>query len=124
MNKKYPTLACLLLVICPALFAEPNANQLPEGGIISSGVASISADKNYPQLNINQSSQRAIINWQSFDIGERQLLIFINQTARLLLLTKLIAIIQVRFLDRFVLRVKLFCKILRVYILEKIHVLM
>ena len=89
MNKKYPTLACLLLVICPALFAEPNANQLPEGGIISSGVASISADKNYPQLNINQSSQRAIINWQSFDIGEQAAVNFYQPNSTSITLNKI-----------------------------------
>jgi len=89
MNKKYPTLACLLLVICPSLFAEPNVTQLPQGGIISSGVASISADNNYPQLNINQSSQRAIINWQSFDIGEQAAVNFYQPNSTSVTLNKI-----------------------------------
>ncbi|MDA7736744.1 autotransporter-associated beta strand repeat-containing protein [Porticoccus sp.] len=89
MNKKYPTLACLLLVICPSLFAEPNVTQLPQGGIISSGVASISADNNYPQLNINQSSQRAIINWQSFDIGEQAAVNFYQPNSTSITLNKI-----------------------------------
>jgi filamentous hemagglutinin family protein len=41
---------------------------LPQGGEISSGQAAITTVSN-TQLNIDQASQRAVINWNSFDIG-------------------------------------------------------
>ena len=44
--------------------------QLPAGGAIASGQAAISAGAGI--LNVNQTSQQAIINWQSFSIGAGQ----------------------------------------------------
>ena len=44
--------------------------QLPAGGAIASGQAAISARAGI--LNVNQTSQQAIINWQSFSIGAGQ----------------------------------------------------
>jgi len=44
--------------------------QLPSGGSVANGQAAISAGPGI--LNINQSSQQAIINWQSFSIGAGQ----------------------------------------------------
>lgn len=52
----------------PALvFAAPPADQLPTGGQIVAGQANIS--QNGANMNITQTSDRAAINWQSFDIG-------------------------------------------------------
>ena len=44
-----------------------NANALPTGGKVVAGTVSISQARN--TMNINQSSQRAVINWNSFDVG-------------------------------------------------------
>lgn len=45
----------------------PPPNSLPTGGQLSAGQASISA--NGANMVINQSSNRAAINWQSFNVG-------------------------------------------------------
>ncbi|MBU3578129.1 MBG domain-containing protein [Polynucleobacter sp. UK-Kesae-W10] len=49
-------------------FAAPAANALPTGGQVVAGSASINTAGN--TMNINQSSQRAVINWNSFDVGK------------------------------------------------------
>ncbi|PUE43375.1 filamentous hemagglutinin N-terminal domain-containing protein [Limnohabitans sp. Hippo3] len=48
-------------------WAAPATNALPTGGNVVQGAASMAQSAN--QLNITQSTQRAAINWQSFDIG-------------------------------------------------------
>jgi fibronectin-binding autotransporter adhesin len=50
----------------PSLAQIP-ANTLPTGGTVTSGSAVIAQNNN--TLNINQSSQKAIINWSTFDVG-------------------------------------------------------
>ncbi|RAZ42303.1 hypothetical protein DP176_07075 [Polynucleobacter paneuropaeus] len=52
-----------------ALAAPPAANALPTGGKVVAGTAAISQAGN--TMNINQSSQRAVINWNSFDVGSK-----------------------------------------------------
>jgi hypothetical protein len=52
-----------------ALAAPPAANALPTGGKVVAGTAAISQAGN--TMNINQSSQRAVINWNSFDVGSQ-----------------------------------------------------
>ena len=72
----------LALIFCLSFFArtvaaEPAINQLPQGGLVTNGSASIAVDAtNSAVLNINQLSQRAIINWQSFNVGERAIVKF------------------------------------------------
>ncbi|MCX7241440.1 MAG: ESPR domain-containing protein [Burkholderiales bacterium] len=48
--------------------AQTAASTLPNGGQVTAGSASISAAGNY--LTVQQASQRAAINWQSFSIGK------------------------------------------------------
>jgi filamentous hemagglutinin family protein len=55
-------LAIALLFASPALLAQPT------GGRVVSGQASIGAPAN-GLMTINQTSQKAILNWQSFSIG-------------------------------------------------------
>ena len=62
--------ACAVFVLTGALLAPaPSLSQtLPSGGTVTHGTATIGA----PQagtLNINQSSNRAIIDWSSFSVG-------------------------------------------------------
>jgi filamentous hemagglutinin family protein len=61
-------LACALLAafwtVAPAYAAS---NTLPTGGSVASGSATINQSGN--TLNINQSTNSAIINWQSFSVG-------------------------------------------------------
>ena len=64
-------IACLVGVALPAAAAPPTspaANALPTGGQVTSGSATISQSGN--TLNINQSTQKMIANWGSFDIGK------------------------------------------------------
>ena len=49
-------------------YAGPVANALPTGGQIAAGTATISQSTNV--MNINQSTQRAVINWDSFNVGK------------------------------------------------------
>ena len=65
-------LAGLLLAapIAPSLAAPPNppaANQLPTGGKVVAGQAGIA--QSGATLNINQSSNRAAIDWATFNVG-------------------------------------------------------
>ncbi|MEW6454896.1 MAG: filamentous hemagglutinin N-terminal domain-containing protein, partial [Pseudomonadota bacterium] len=45
------------------------AQQLPSGGTVTAGSATITTP-NTTTLNVNQSTNQAIINWQSFSIGQ------------------------------------------------------
>lgn len=65
--------------------APPPPLTLPQGGVVAAGTASISqAAPN--QLNINQLSQQAVINWNSFNIGGQASVNFVqpNSTASIL----------------------------------------
>ena len=52
------------------------ANELPQGGSVTAGEATIGSAGS--AMNINQASQRAIIDWQSFSVGQANA-VFINQ---------------------------------------------
>jgi hypothetical protein len=47
--------------------AAPAANALPSGGQVAAGSASIAT--NGSTMTVTQSSQRAVVNWNSFDVG-------------------------------------------------------
>ncbi|MEA9983553.1 filamentous hemagglutinin N-terminal domain-containing protein, partial [Herbaspirillum sp. RTI4] len=64
-------LASALLSGSALLLSEPPkalAQTLPQGGVVAAGAASI-AQTNANSLLINQSSNRAVLNWNSFNIG-------------------------------------------------------
>ena len=48
--------------------APVSANQLPTGGQVNAGQASISQSGN--TLNVNQTSQRAVVDWSTFNVGK------------------------------------------------------
>lgn len=50
------------------VYADPNLNQLPTGGQITQGVASINQVGN--ALTIQQSTDNIVAEWESFNIGE------------------------------------------------------
>ena len=56
--------------------AAPGINELPTGGQLSAGTASISQTTNI--MTINQSTNRAAVNWSTFNVGA-QATININQ---------------------------------------------
>ena len=53
-----------------------NAYALPTGGVVSAGSASIGSGAG--TTTINQSSQNAAINWQSFSIGQGEAVRFVQ----------------------------------------------
>ena len=55
------------------------AGDLPSGGVVSHGSAKMTYSKDH--LNIDQSSAKAIINWQSFSVGTNKSVHFDQPTA-------------------------------------------
>ncbi|WP_404712191.1 filamentous hemagglutinin N-terminal domain-containing protein [Sphingomonas sp. MMS24-J13] len=64
------------------------AQGLPTGGNVSAGAASIAG--NGATLTINQSSQSAAINWQSFDIAAGKSVVFVQPNANAVALNRVI----------------------------------
>ncbi|PUE10299.1 YDG domain-containing protein [Limnohabitans sp. T6-20] len=69
-------------------WAQPAANALPTGGAVVQGAASMAQSAN--QLNITQASQRAAINWQSFDIGSSAKVNVVQPNAQAVLLNRVL----------------------------------
>ncbi|MDR0672208.1 MAG: filamentous hemagglutinin N-terminal domain-containing protein [Zoogloeaceae bacterium] len=59
-----------LALAVSALFAAPSLHAAPEGGHVAAGRATIVRQGG--DTRITQDSQRAIINWKSFDIGKTE----------------------------------------------------
>lgn len=68
MKRHLIFLITLSLVLLEANGA-PLPNALPSGANIVSGAAAVSQSNN--QMQVNQSSQKAIIRWESFNIGDK-----------------------------------------------------
>ena len=62
-----PTLLALALFSLNTAYAAPAPTQLPTGGTLAAGAATIA--QNGSTLNINQTSNRAALNWQTFNVG-------------------------------------------------------
>ena len=56
-----------------------DANTLPTGGQVTAGSANIATAGN--TMTVNQGSQRAIINWQSFDVGSSASVNFVQPSS-------------------------------------------
>ncbi len=59
--------------------AAISATQLPQGGKVVAGSATIGQSGN--NLNINQSSNRAVLNWNSFNVGAQAQVNFVQPSA-------------------------------------------
>lgn len=66
--------ATVLLVLSLPAHAQPAPNARPMGGVVVAGSAVISRTSN--NTAIDQSSQRAAVNWQSFNVGSQQSVTF------------------------------------------------
>ncbi|PZN85230.1 MAG: hypothetical protein DM484_01680, partial [Candidatus Methylumidiphilus alinenensis] len=64
----HPIVLGLQLVLAGAAMAGPAPTALPTGGQVVSGQATIS-QPGAAQLQINQATQQATLNWQTFNIG-------------------------------------------------------
>ncbi len=62
----------------------PEANQLPTGGSVVRGTATISqtATAEAAAMMINQTSQRAVVNWDSFNLGSAASITFVQPNAQ------------------------------------------
>ncbi len=69
-------------------WAAPATNALPTGGTVVQGAASMSQNAN--QLNIQQATQRAAINWQSFNIGAAATVNVAQPNAQAVLLNRVV----------------------------------
>ncbi|PUE10296.1 filamentous hemagglutinin N-terminal domain-containing protein [Limnohabitans sp. T6-20] len=69
-------------------WAAPANNALPTSGTVVQGAASMAQSAN--QLNITQSTQRAAINWQSFDIGSQARVQVYQPNAQSVLLNRVV----------------------------------
>lgn len=56
-----------VLVLALPVQAAPAADALPTGGVVTEGAATISSSGS--RMDINQTTQRAAIDWQTFNIG-------------------------------------------------------
>ena len=69
-----------------AIAAPPAPNQLPTGGQIAAGVASMMTNGN--TMTVTQSSNRAAINWNTFDIGSQATVNFVQPGANAVALNR------------------------------------
>ncbi len=76
---------CLPLGTPLAYALDPNA--LPSGGVVSVGSASISSSGS--ALNIHQTSHKAALNWQQFDIGSQARVNFIQPNSQAVALNRI-----------------------------------
>jgi filamentous hemagglutinin family protein len=74
-----PVQLCLTLLLAAGLFAAslPVDAQLPTGGTVVGGSATIT-QSGTSQLTINQTSDRGVIDWRSFSIGQGNRVDFIQ----------------------------------------------
>lgn len=80
--------AVVVMVLGVPADAQPPPNTRPTGGVVVGGSAMIAQTAN--NTTINQSSQRAALNWQSFDVGSRQSVTFQQPNANAIALNTVI----------------------------------
>ncbi|MCW3473886.1 filamentous hemagglutinin N-terminal domain-containing protein [Limobrevibacterium gyesilva] len=74
----------LLVLAMPAQAQAPNAR--PQGGVVSAGAATISQTTN--NTLVTQGSQRAAVDWQSFDVGSSHSVTFQQPNAGAVILNR------------------------------------
>jgi filamentous hemagglutinin family protein len=87
-NARAITLVFLGLSLIAAAFYVGEARALPAGGQVSAGAATIQQAPGQPSLTVNQSSQNAAINWQSFSIGANEAVQFNQPNANSITLNR------------------------------------
>ena len=70
--------------------SPPAVNQLPTGGSVARGTATISqtATAQAAAMTVNQASQRAVINWNTFNIGSNASVNFVQPNAQAVTLNR------------------------------------
>nr|WP_319395362.1 filamentous haemagglutinin family protein [uncultured Desulfobacter sp.] len=67
-------------VIGASSVTAPSSTALPSGGAFTNGSGSISSDETAHYLQVNQESDKAIVAWNTFDIGSASTVYFKNGT--------------------------------------------
>ena len=80
--------SAVLLLAAPPVRAQP-ANARPSGGVVSSGSATIG--NSATTTTINQTSPRAAINWQTFNVGSQQTVDFVQPSASAVALNRVLS---------------------------------
>ena len=78
--------ATVALVLATPAMAQPAPNARPTGGAVVAGSAAISQTAS--NTAINQSSQRAAVNWKSFNVGSQQSVTFNQPSASAMTLNR------------------------------------
>ena len=81
-------MASILIAACAIPAGASSLNTLPTGGQVTAGAASISSTAN--TLTVQQGSQRAAINWQSFSVGSGATVNFIQPNASSVILNRVV----------------------------------
>jgi filamentous hemagglutinin family protein len=70
--------------------APPAINQLPTGGTVARGTATINqtATAQAAAMTVNQTSQRAVVNWNTFNIGSAASVNFVQPNAQAITLNR------------------------------------
>jgi filamentous hemagglutinin family protein len=71
-----------------ALMLASSAYALPTAGVVAAGQATIAAAPG--ALTIHQSSQNAVLNWQSFSIGQGEAVTFVQPDAHAVALNRVL----------------------------------
>ena len=71
-----------------ACMTTAQAQTLPSGGIVAAGSATISSGSG--TLTVNQSSQNAVLNWQSFSIGETGAVVYVQPNSNSVALNRVV----------------------------------
>ena len=69
-----------------AIAAPPAPNQLPTGGQVAAGIAAIGTNGN--TMTVTQTSDRAAINWNTFDIGSQAQVNFVQPSSQAVALNR------------------------------------
>ena len=73
----------------PAFAAPPAANALPTGGQVVAGQASVAQSGS--AMTVTQGSDKAILNWQTFDIGSQASVRFIQPSTNAVALNRVLS---------------------------------
>jgi trimeric autotransporter adhesin len=76
----------------PPVNNPPAVNQLPQGGVVTRGNANIvsSTSGNTALMSVNQNSQRAVIDWSSFNVGSQAKVQFNQPSANAVVLNNIL----------------------------------
>src|ERR1700761_5686519 len=76
-----------IALLSPSLTnAQPAPGAHPMGGIVSAGSASISQTPT--TTTVTETSPRAAVNWQSFDVGSQQKVVFSQPSSNSIILNR------------------------------------